>query len=162
MNKITSIVILIFLMLTVNIYLFANETDNQVLGIEVGMTAGYRLSDSAIVSGQNFSLNMTVSEKVQIGFNALSVSGATPVITNSYAFLKISYFMSPKLGLNILAGTDGINPASGAGIFFNILEDKDPEGISTALKLRIDYVFDTTTGPAEGSVVMGLSGSFGL
>ncbi len=161
--KKTGIVIMVSLLLfAANIGLFANETDNQVLGIEVGMVAGYRLSDNAIVSGQNFSLNITVSEKVQVGFNSLSIAGATPVVTNDYAFLKISYFMSPKLGLNILAGTDGTNPATGAGIFYNILEDKDAEGISTAFKLRIDYVFDSVAGPAAGSVALGLSASFGL
>ena len=160
MKKIAILIVVIIVF--ANFHLFANETDNQVLGIGVGMVAGYRLSDNAIVSGQDFSLNLTVSEKVQVGFTALTIAGATPVVTNNYAFMNISYFMNPKLGLSILAGTDGTTPSAGAGMFYNLLEDKHTDAISTAFKMNINYIFDTANGPAGGTVSFGLIGSFGL
>ena len=146
----------------------ASQTDNQILGIEVGLSAGYRLLDGALVVGQNFSLNLSVAQNVQVGFSSGTVTGATPAVTDTYALLKVAYFMTPLLGFNIAVGSSvpgnlGVTtPAIGAGVFFNVFSNRSGDGFSTALKIKLDYLADTTNGVDLGTITFGLTGVFGL
>ena len=144
-------------------------TDNQVLGIEAGLIAGYRLFDGQLVAGQSFSLNLSVARNVQVGFSSGTLTGGAP-LTDAYALLKIGYFMTPWLGFNIsvgsavldVGGAATITPAIGAGVFFNAFSNKSLESFSTALKIKLDYLADTTNGLDNGTITFGLAGVFGL
>ena len=144
-------------------------TDNQVLGIEAGLIAGYRLFDGQLVAGQSFSLNLSVARNVQVGFSSGTLTGGAP-LTDAYALLKIGYFMTPWLGFNIsvgsvvldVGGAGTIAPGIGAGVFFNAFSNKSLETFSTALKIKLDYLADTTRGINNGTITFGLAGVFGL
>lgn len=142
------------------------QTDNQILGIELGFAGGYRLNDTAIVGGQSFGLNFTVANNVQAGFATALLSGGAPV-TDTYGLFRLSYFLNESVGMNILVG--GASPgggalaaAGGAGVFLNAFQNRSEDSFSTALKVKLEYLFNITDGIDGGSVVLGVASVFGL
>lgn len=160
---------LVFVVGIAGVWAQADEvaTDNQVLGIEAGFLAGYRLVQPELAVGQGFALNLTVANNVQVGFSTARLAGSGG--RDDYGLLKIAYFVSPQLGFNIAVGTVDIgapggtvSSAVGAGVFFNAFSNKSDTAFSTALKFKLDYLADLNQGIDQGTIAFGLAGVFGL
>lgn len=140
-------------------------TENRILGIEAGLLAGYRLFDNEVVAGQGFALNLNVAQNVQVGFTGATLTGAA--VTDIYGMLRIGYFITPSLGFNISVGSGtfgggAATPSIGAGVFFDAFTSRSTDSFSTALKIKLDYLTDTTRGMTSGTIAFGLAGVFGL
>ncbi len=134
------------------------NADARIIAFDVGMVAGYNIGSGGLPVGRSFGLNITVADNFSIGFVSL-------LATRTYSLLRMSYGLTPALGFAAFAGTDnngGSPTAAGAGIYYNILKSKTDAGLATALKVRLDYLFDVTAGIAAGDVVLTLGTSVGL
>jgi hypothetical protein len=139
----------------------AQQTDSQILGIELGFAGGYRLADNELVGGQTFGLNLTVAPSFQAGLHTASVSGAG--VTNNYGLFGLSYFLTQSLGMNVLVGaTTAGDVAGGVGMFFNLFKSQNEGSFSSALKIKLQYLFNVADGIAGGSILLGVSSAFGL
>ncbi len=140
----------------------AEETDIDIVGIEWGSIFGYNITQSDFGPGQYFGLNLAVANNIVVGFTVISGDGVNVL---DYNLLKFSYFIGGKkrpIGLDILIGGGGPGPdtAAGVGFFLNLFQ-KQAEEISTALKLKVAYLFTANVNP-EGSLLLTLSGQIGL
>ena len=176
MNKHRPILLYLVLVLACgSISLFAQtpatvgNVDSKAISIEVGMNTGLGVATSAITVGRYFSLGLTISDNLVVGFQNLSAQAGTNVDT--YNLFKLCYFLNPILGFNIDVGNDTVvsgtpavttnNVAAGVGIFYNIFKSRSDTGISTAFKLKVEYPFDTR-GINAGDVVVGIGTTFGI
>ncbi len=158
--------VVLVLVLVAGALVAQEQTDNRILGIELGFAGGFRLDDSEIVGGHGFGLNFTVANNVQAGFATTLISGGAGVI-DTYGMFRLSYFLSPVMGMNVMVG--GASPgggaaaaAGGAGVFFNAFQSRSDDSFSTALKIKLEYLFNITDGIDSGSVVLGIASIFGL
>lgn len=134
-------------------------TDLKFLTLELGLPLGYRLSDGALVAGRAFGLNVAVADNFFVGFSTTQI-GTTAPLTN-YNALRLSYTIMPLLGTSVFVGQAGANTAAGLGLFTTLLQSKSTSGLGAALRLRIDYFFDTTA-MAGGSVLFTTAILFGV
>jgi hypothetical protein len=133
------------------------NTDAKVFAIDLGATFGYGLSGNSPTVGRTFGINFTVADSLAVGFVDTQV-GATPV---DYKLARLSYALNPSLGFNLYVGSD-TNTAGGAGVYYNILKSKSDTAFSTALKLRLEYLFDVSNGIAKGDLLLAVSPSIGI
>lgn len=131
----------------------------RFFALELGLPLGYRLSDGAIVSGRNFGISIPVAEGFQVGVANLSIGSGAALTANN--MIQLSYTFIPLLGASIYLGRSGANPGAGLGLYSTVLESTSAAGLGTALRLRIDYIFDTTA-VAGGSVLFSTSVLFGI
>jgi hypothetical protein len=132
-----------------------SKTDGRYLSFDVGMVAGINIGANAARVGRTVGMDVTVSDAMSLGFMS-TTSGAT-----AYSLMKVSYFLTPALGLSIYLGSDG-NTAAGAGVFYNVLRSRPDDGLSTSLKLRLEYLFDSGAGLTNGDLVLSVGTSVGL
>lgn len=137
----------------------ATGPDTKFLTLELGLPMGYRLSDGALVSGRAFGLNVAVADNFFVGIATTQI-GTTAPLTN-YNTLRMSYTILPLLGTSVFIGQAGTNTAAGLGFFSTLLQSRNTAGLGTALRLRIDYLFDTTA-LSGGSVVFTTAILFGI
>jgi hypothetical protein len=132
----------------------AGNTDGRLFSIDLGMATGYSLAADAPIVGRTFGVNFTVSENLAVGF-------ANTVAGSDYNLFRLGYYLTPAIGFNVYVGSVGANVATGAGAFFNLLKTKSDATFVSALKLRLEYLFDTT-GAGEGDIVLAVASSIGL
>ena len=125
------------------------------------MLSGLKIGPNTITVGRAFGLAFAVSDNLSVGFYSMVPS------TTSYNLVMLSYFLNPILGFSIAVGADTVgvaaaNTAAGAGMFVNIARSRSDTGLSTALKLRLEYLFDTALGLTNGDVVLSVGASFGI
>ena len=131
-------------------------TDCKIFSLDLGMVAGYGVKANSPVVGRSFGINFTVADNLVFGFANISA-------THSYNLARLGYSISPALGLNIYVGNyDTTTSAAGIGATFNILKNKPEAGISTALKLRIEYLLDTTAAITSGDLLVAVCTAIGL
>lgn len=130
----------------------------KIFGLEAGMTAGYDLAAGELAGGTAFALAFILGDNLSAAFQASTItpSGGTAI---PYGFLRFSYHLNSLLGFSIYTGGNGADPAAGLGIFLNILRSTPPVGISSAYRLRLEYLFpieDVAGGTVALSAVMSL------
>jgi hypothetical protein len=135
----------------------AGSADAKIFALDLGMVTGYSLNGNAPIVGRTFGLNLTITDNLAVGLVSTDI-GAGPT---AYTLMRLSYFLNPALGFNLYVGSDG-STAVGAGAFYNILKTKSDTGFSSALKLRLEYLFDVANGVAKGDIALALGSSIGL
>jgi hypothetical protein len=131
----------------------------RLFGLELGMPLGYRLADGAIVSGKAFGIHIPISDSFQVGISSMGIGAGAALTANNS--IRLSYTFIPLLGASIYLGQSGANPGAGLGLFSTVLQNASAAGLGTALRLRIDYIFDTTN-VAGGSVLFSTAVLFGI
>lgn len=142
--------------------LFGQESlEGRIFDINLGFVGGYRLSDNTPVGGQRFSFDFIVAENVRAGMALIRI--AATAAPEEYATFLLN-FRFGRLGLILHVGKQGTNMAAGTGFSFGLLESVSYGVINTGLRIGVDYLFNNgaTGGPEKGSILLGLSGSFGI
>ncbi len=134
------------------------NVDARYFAVDLGMVAGYSLNTNVPTVGRSFGLNFIVSDNVAVGFYNTIAS------TTTYNLLRFGYYFTPALAFNVYVGSDaaGANTAAGLGAAFALLKTRSDTSLSSALKLRLEYLFDTVAGPTKGDLVFAVSSSLGL
>ncbi len=136
----------------------AAPTDSKIFSLDLGMVGGYGVKANSPFVGRSFGINFTVADSLVLGFANISTA-------HIYNLARLGYSLSPALAINVYVGNDD-NPAGatagGIGASLNILKSKSETGFSTALKLRIEYLFDTTAGIAGGDLLVAVCTAIGL
>ncbi len=135
------------------------SVETKLLSLELGLPIGYRLSDGALVSGRSFALGIAVADNFSVGISSTQIGTTAPL--TAYNALRLSYTILPYLGASIYVGQAGANTAAGLGIYTTLVPVKTLAGLSTSLRLKIDYLFDTTA-MSGGSVVFTTAMLFGI
>ena len=156
-----TVLLTVAVVLLVSGALFAQNTDHRVLGMELGFVAGYDLGASDTFAGHSFSLMLAVNDSMQFGIKAVDGNVQT-VGANNYVLMSAEYFLSPEMGVEVMAGQGPGDVGGGANFFFNILKSSSESSFSSALKVQAGYMFDATDGVTNGTINGGLVGSFGL
>jgi hypothetical protein len=138
-----------------------SNTDGRYVSFDLGMVAGINIAANAARVGRTFGINFTLSDSMTAGIVSTTAG------TNNYTLMKLAYFLTPALGLSVYVGTDVAGAAApatggGAGLFYNVVRSQPGTGLATALKLRLEYLFDTGAGLANGDVVLSVGSSIGL
>jgi hypothetical protein len=136
----------------------AAGVEAKFLTLELGLPLGYRLSDGAMVSGRAFALSVAVADNFSVGISTTQIG--TTALT-AYNALRLSYTVIPLLGTSVFVGQAGANTAAGLGFYSTIVQSKSAAGLGTGIRLRIDYLFDTTA-LSGGSVVFTTAILFGI
>jgi hypothetical protein len=162
-----TVLLTVAVLLLVSGALFAQNTDHRVLGMELGFVAGYDLGASDTFAGRTFSFMVPVNESMQFGFKA--VNGTIQGVGGTgYALMSGEYFLSPELGIEIMAGVENVIYApnaeigGGANVFFNIVKNTPENGFRSTLRVQAGYLFDVADGIASGTLNAGLVGTFGM
>jgi hypothetical protein len=139
----------------------AFNTDGRYISFDLGMVAGINIAANAARVGRTFGMNFTLSDSMSAGIMS-TTAGA-----NSYTLMKLAYFLTPALGLSVYVGANAAGAAppatgGGAGVFYNVAKSQPGSGLSTALKLRLEYLFDTSAGLTNGDIVLSVGSSIGL
>jgi hypothetical protein len=107
-------------------------------------TAGFGAAAKDAVGGiGNFGFKIGVLNNFNVGFDTLfsDISGAA---ANLFTGLRLAYNFIPQAGAALGIGTSGpsANPVSTAtiGFFGNFFQSRSASGITTGIKLRIDFV----------------------
>jgi hypothetical protein len=87
----------------------------------------------------NFGFKIEVLDNFSVGFDTLFSSvGANP---NLFTGLRLSYNFIPQAGAAVGFGITGANTgAASLGFFGNFFQNRSATGITTGLRLRIDYI----------------------
>jgi hypothetical protein len=107
---------------------------------------GFSAAGTESVGGiGNFGLKIEVLDNFSVGFDSLFsvLPGAaigTPT-TNLFTGLRLSYNFVPQAGAAVGFGTTrGANGAATIGFYGNFFQNRSASGITTGLRLRIDFV----------------------
>jgi len=130
------------------------NTDGRIFSVDLGMVTGYSLTTDDPIVGRSFGINFTVSDNLAVGFTNTRASV-------NYNLFRFGYYLTPALGFNVYVGSTGSGVATGAGAFFNVLKSKSDTTFVSALKIKLEYLFDVT-GAAEGDIVLAIVPSIGL
>ncbi len=128
---------------------------NKIVGFDVGFVTGYSLATEGMVVGRDFGINFTLSPSIVVGFRSVTGLVADSVL------LDLSYFVIPSLALDLLVGSDGTNTVAGLDVDYYLLKSKPDEVLSSSLKIKVGYLFDSGAGIASGTVALGIIGSIG-
>jgi hypothetical protein len=120
---------------------FAFDTDgDNGFGSAVGAT------DQAVGGVANFGFKIEVLDNFSVGFDTLisrvglDTTGPT-IQTNLFTGLRLAYNFIPQAGAAVGFGTtDGADGAATLGFFGNFFQNRSATGITTGLRLRIDFV----------------------
>jgi hypothetical protein len=153
------LIIVLFLFSIYPVFAQKNNSDISVIGIETGAVFAYNLDAMDYGPGYYFTLNLNVADNFQVGFCRITGDGINSL---DYNLFKVSYFFLSKLGVDVVIGSDGaMQLAAGAGVFYNIFENRVSQQLSTVLRLSMDYIYTDTTNPL-GSIVIKLGGQVGI
>ncbi len=135
--------------------------ESRLFNIEAGVMVGYDLGDAAVAGGTSFGFNLSVADNVSVGIQSATVpTSATAPKFNTF---KLTYYLTPSIGFsaNIGKETTAAVAAAGFGTFF-ILGRSTPEtGLSSAYKIKADYLFPTND-IASGTFAVSAAISLGL
>lgn len=131
----------------------------KFFSFELGMPIGYNLANGALVSGRHFGIGFPLTDSLELAVVSRSLAaGAAPVLHNA---IRVSYSFIQMMGASIFLGQAGANPGAGLGLYMTLLPEKNAAGLGTALRLRLDYAFDTTN-VGGGSILLTTAFLFGM
>jgi len=134
------------------------------VAVQVGYDVGYNVGASDVGNAFDMSLNLGLTDSLQVGVTFLSGDGAQ---FQSYRLLELSYAVMPKLGALVSIGsqTTGAGsplPVAGLGLYSNLL-GKDVQGsLQTGLKLLVEYLAPIGTSFDSGTLRLGIVAWVGL
>lgn len=131
----------------------------KFFSFELGMPIGYRLADGALVSGRHFGIGFPLTDSLELAIVSRAI-GSGAALTQNNA-IRVSYSFLQMLGASIFLGQAGANPGAGLGLYTTLLPEKSAAGLGTALRLRLDYAFDTTN-VGGGSILLTTAFLFGM
>ncbi|MDR0670026.1 MAG: hypothetical protein LBF95_08085 [Treponema sp.] len=102
---------------------------------------GFSAAGTEAVGGVgNFGFKIEVLDNFNVGFDSLFTTLPGPT-TNLFTGLRLAYNFIPQAGAAIGFGTTGgANGAATFGFYGNFFQNRSASGISTGLRLRIDFV----------------------
>jgi hypothetical protein len=152
----------------------------QFLAFDLGAGFGYSISEDTNypigtdnVGGViNFGFKIAVLDNLGVGIDSLVTrKGATPATSVVFAGVRLTYNFIPQAGAAIGFGATNIGLATNAtpptaagislGIFGDLFQTRSAIGITTGLKLRLDYIAPTAA-VGKGAIVFTPAFSFGL
>jgi hypothetical protein len=131
----------------------------QFFSFDLGAGAGYALdgdlpSQSVGVTAVGF--KVSVIDDLDVGVDVLSTI-ETSATGNSkgpaFVGVRVGYRFTPALGVAIGVGksvvqarssTPAAEPGISLGVFYDLFANRSSNGIATALKVRVDYVTETS------------------
>jgi hypothetical protein len=136
------------------------STDVPLISIENGYAFGYGVSTSNFGSSLDFTIGIGITDKLQFSFTTLP--GDTTTSFPAFRLFGLAYSIAPKIGVSTIIGrnTTANVDVVGLGIFSNLLQ-RDVGGVSTALKIKLNYVTPTSDFTA-GFVQTTISASIGI
>ncbi len=138
--------------------LYAQKADYNVIGFELGTSFAYNFGAEAMGNGYSTAIVLPLTNSFSANFTFLNGSGGLA----SSSMLGFNYALRNKLGVSLGVGRSGANSLVNLGMYLNILERKVQEGLSTILKLRVNYEAVPVNGLENGTLVMGLALGFGI
>ena len=146
----------ILLVLLVVAPVFAQE-QIDVLEFESSMVMGYDFLADDVAQTQRFGVNFNLSDSLDAGF--MFQQGGINYTAGS--FLVLRYAMAEQVALGIMYGNVG-TAAGGLNVAYDLLSN-DVQGLSTVLRLNMEYLLEDITGPVdEGIFGVSLSLGFGI
>jgi hypothetical protein len=129
-------------------------------GLPIAFPIDDAINNGDPLSGKNFGLDIAVFDNLTVGYDALILGSAT---TSQIAIrgLRLSYTLTPRIGVAIDLGNNGGDPAAVIGVFSNIVGGKTKTGIVHGLSLRADYVAPDTDDFGAGAIVLSVGAYFG-
>lgn len=131
--------------------------EGKIFAFDLGVACGYGLDAGDFVAGRSFGIGFTVADNIAVGFSSTAASF-------TYSFFRASYYLTPAIGFNLYVGSDdnAASPAFGLGAAYTFLRNPSETGLATALKLRLEYLFDTSAGVDSGDIILAVGTSLGL
>jgi opacity protein-like surface antigen len=128
----------------------------QFLYFDLGAGFGYTLDDNvpeSAIGVQAVGFGIAVMENMSVGID----------VTGGFAGLRVAYNFTPIAGAAIGLGTitTGSSGAISIGAFGNLFQKRSANGLTTSLKIRLDYIAQTDDLSA-GTIVFAPVFSFGL
>jgi hypothetical protein len=139
-----------------------SSSDVPLISIENGYAFGYTLSTSNFSSSLDFSIGLGLTDKLQFYFTTLPGDGLGTPVFPAFRLFGLAYSIAPKIGVATIIGRNTTANAEvvGLGIFSNLLQ-RDIGDVSTALKLKLNYVAPMSDFTA-GFVQTTISASIGI
>jgi hypothetical protein len=134
-----------------------SSTAPQFFSFDLGAGVGYALDDkheSQLKGITAIGFKVAVIDSLEVGVDVLSTLGAAAL--PAFAGLRIGYRFTPALGVAIGLGQAAVldatannnnpdpKPGISLGVFYDIFAKRSTNGIATALKVRVDYVTETS------------------
>ncbi len=149
------LIISLFVLLTGTVC--AGSTVGNILSFEMGIVNGFNLDTNGLGTGTSFALNMPLASKIEVGFQMIDGDGANLGVMK---LLKVSMYVSKKMGFSILTGADNGNRlVAGVGFFVDMY--KKGSALQTALQLQLNYIYIDTVNET-GTMTFGLAAKFGI
>jgi hypothetical protein len=135
-----------------------SSTAPQFFSFDIGAGIGYALDGLWVgkVKGVTaVGFKVAVIDNLEVGIDTLSKISTVANAKPAFVGLRIGYRFTPAIGAAIGLGqasvigglegygTDTASPGISLGAFYDILASRSPNGIATALKIRVDYVAET-------------------
>jgi hypothetical protein len=144
----------------------------QFLAFDLGAGFGYSASDATgyfIGTSQlggvvNFGFRIAVLDNLGVGFDSLITGGSASPL---FAGIRLTYNFIPQAGAGIgfgvtdFDGATGTSPAISLGVYGDLFQARSAIGITTGLKIRLDYIA-ATNDIGKGTIVFTPAFSFGL
>lgn len=137
------------------------NTEHRVFGLRLGLVGGFDIGDEEALSGRVFAFTVPVNQSLQIGITAVDLTINTTGAAD-FVMFSAEYFLSRRLGLELMSGTGPTEVGGGVNIFYSLLSSLEEDFLSSALRVQAGYIFDSSDGVENGSVTFGLSASLGL
>ncbi len=142
----------------------ASPIEMKYFTIESSIVAGYSIASENATAGSSFLLNFAVADNFTLGVQTMKLEGA-----NSINSMKLGYYLNDMLGFSATFGAAKIGTAApftyvsyyGAGAFVNLKKNVREDGLSDAIKLRLEYIFPET-GFGDGAILMSAGFCLGL
>ena len=132
----------------------------KLFGMEAGVVLGYDLGAGALAGGTSFALDFVVADNLVVGFRSTKITPAAGALV-SYDMLRLSWYLNRLLGFSISTGTNGTSPAAALGVFLIPARGASANGLATAYKVRMEYLFPTDD-IAAGSIAVAACVGLGI
>ena len=96
---------------------FCQAAGGKIIAIENGVLFGYNINTAGVGVADEISIHLTVADNAQTGFAFVAGDGLN---FPNFTLFKLQYFLNQRFGINIVAGSTGVNMATGVGMFFNL------------------------------------------
>ncbi|MDR3148086.1 MAG: hypothetical protein LBU00_06920 [Treponema sp.] len=108
-------------------------------GVAFDDAQGFGSSNETVGGVGNFGFKIEVLDNFNVGFDTLlsSVGGSGD---NLFTGLRLAYNFVPQLGAAIGIGSTGTESGVSIGFFASLFQSRSPVGITTGLRLRVDFV----------------------
>jgi hypothetical protein len=129
-----------------------SSTAPQFFSFDLGAGVGFALDDtldSQLIGVTVVGFKVAVIDSLEVGVDVMSSGVASA--PSAFTGLRIAYRFTPVLGAAIGIGQAAVQkttasaaPGISLGVFYDLFASRSANGIATALKVRVDYVAETS------------------